>query len=57
MTDVADYLQRIAAEHSDKPDYLQSVTVSLQPGVDGQNLLAGMTRADLASLADMRRFP
>ena len=43
MTDVADYLQRIAAEHSDKPDYLQSVTVSLQPGVDGQNLLAGMT--------------
>lgn len=42
MPTVGDYLKLITSEHSDKPNYIATVTALLQPFTDSQNVLAAM---------------
>jgi hypothetical protein len=39
---VQDYTDLITSEHQNQPDYVQTVALSLQPYVDGQNVLASL---------------
>ena len=42
MANLQDYLDLITSEHQDKPDYVATVALRVQPYIDMQNLLAGM---------------